>query len=347
MGPRLAREVRAVLRSVVGVELGHGQTEQRVVSEHDPEGRHRGLEPDADTAPGVLRQRHVGEVDDVDVEVHEEAPATGRGALQGGAGRRRRIGAQCVDADRPQVARGDRGALGRGALLGSGAEEHQVVVDEQRPPRARTGEALVGALDVEHVGDAHPVQRAVGDRARGVEVGVQVEVDQARLGAGRHRAGDRPDTDRAVPAQHHRQLARPQRVLHLRGDGPYAVDHGLGVHRARLAVVDAPAKARRVAAVARAQRLHEAGRPQRLRRVLQPTRERPRARPRAEDRDGRRHRTRAQAPISGGLAATPPVATTSARRRSASVSGSTSDAVARPVASMAGSSDLMVSARTV
>ena len=60
---RQARDVPAVLRPVVGVELGHGEAEQRVVRGQDVEGRQRRVEAHADAAPGVLRQRHVGEVD--------------------------------------------------------------------------------------------------------------------------------------------------------------------------------------------------------------------------------------------------------------------------------------------
>jgi hypothetical protein len=123
--------------------------------------------------------------------VDDERPPAGAGPLAGEPGRPARVGGQRGDVDRRQAARRDQLALGGRRLRRAVAEQHDVVVAQERPPRTNAGQPRIGARDIEQVGHAGPVERAVRHRRGGVEIGVQVEVDEAGLGARRHRAGDR------------------------------------------------------------------------------------------------------------------------------------------------------------
>jgi hypothetical protein len=68
------------------------------------------------------------------------------------------------------------------------------------------GEPVDGAVDVEHVRHAHPVQGAV-DRAVGhVEVSVPIDVDDTQPLDTMQKAGHGADTDRAVASEDHNRV---------------------------------------------------------------------------------------------------------------------------------------------
>jgi hypothetical protein len=78
---------------------------------------------------------------------------------------------------------------------------------------------------------------------------VEVQIDQSRVTTGRHGARHRSDPDRAVAAEHERELAFTNRGLDPRGDGHNALHHRVGVHRPWLFVVHAPAELPGVTAI--------------------------------------------------------------------------------------------------
>ena len=101
----------------------------------------------------------------------------------------------------------------------------------RRGPSPATSATSPG--QVEHVGDAHPVERAVGRRVRRLQVGVEVDVDQAQIGRTGEGSGDGADLHRAVAADHQRDAIELVRTAHAFGN--------VSPPRARLAKHASPA----------------------------------------------------------------------------------------------------------
>ena len=159
-------------------------------------------------AAPVLRQRHVGEVDDVDVEVDQQPVAALRHqrarALRGALG----VGRDVVDPDRRDPVARDRLALVRGGLLRPPPEQQDVLRRQQRRALPRARELRHRARVAEHVRHPHPVQRALGDDRGHVEVRVRVEVDEPDALAGARR-GRRPSRSRPCSRRRARARSRP------------------------------------------------------------------------------------------------------------------------------------------
>ena len=118
-----AAQAGPVLLAVQGVELGQRDgREARVAREHR-EGRERRVEGHPLPAPDVLRERRVRELDDVDVEVHDQALGRGGDELERARGRSGRIGGELVVRHAGQAEGVDAGALVRGGVLGIDAEQ--------------------------------------------------------------------------------------------------------------------------------------------------------------------------------------------------------------------------------
>ena len=104
---------RSVLGAVLGIQLGDRQRADARIAQHLGEGGERVVLAEAGIAPGVLRQRRVGEVDAVDVEVHGQAIARGE------RGERRARGCARIGGDvgprRPARGRGARSPRARAA----------------------------------------------------------------------------------------------------------------------------------------------------------------------------------------------------------------------------------------
>jgi hypothetical protein len=191
----------AALLGVGRVQLGDRQRRQLRRGEQDLERGEGAGQRQPLVAAGVLGERRVGEVDDVDVEVDEQplAAALERGERPGGRGGR--VGGDLVDRDPFEPAALDRRPLELGCLLGSPAEQQHLLVAQQRRSRPDPDQLRAGARLGQHVGHPHPVERPLADRAGDVEVGVGVEVEEADVAAARQLPGDRPDPDRAVAAE--------------------------------------------------------------------------------------------------------------------------------------------------
>ena len=77
--------------------------------------------------------------------------------------------------------------------------QHRSVTGERREP-------VDGAVDVKHVRNPHPIQRAV-DRAIGnVEVSVPIDVDETQPPNTISKAGNGADTNRAVTAENQNRV---------------------------------------------------------------------------------------------------------------------------------------------
>ena len=97
--------------------------------------------------------------------------------------------------------------------------------------------------------DAHPVESAVQRALRDVEVGVEVEVEEPDPIPARHRAGDRSDPDRAVAAQHEREVVAREHVGNAVGDRPSSGNDALEVLGERALAIGTPAEPGHVAAI--------------------------------------------------------------------------------------------------
>ena len=160
-------------------------------------------------APGVLRQRRVREVDHVGVKVNDQT-FCGFEHREGADGRAMRIRADLLDVDDGQAQPPNRLPLAWLGLLWAPGEEDDLLGREERDAAGDGGELGRGHFFVEHVRHPHPIERPFTDAGRDIEVGVEVEVDEADPAMPRV-PSDRPDADRAVAAKHERQLVGGRR----------------------------------------------------------------------------------------------------------------------------------------
>jgi hypothetical protein len=72
---------------------------------------------------------------------------------------------------------------------------------QKRSPGPHVGQAWLDAIDAENVGQPHPVQDAIASD-RGVEVTIQIDVDQTYRRIVAERSGDRSQFDGAIPAKY-------------------------------------------------------------------------------------------------------------------------------------------------
>jgi hypothetical protein len=211
----------------------------------------------------------------VDGDLRAARPEVGERSGRGS----RRIAGNGVDRDDLDAESVDLGAFELGGLVRAPSDEHDSVRVQQRAARSGAGETGHDALDIQHVGQTHPVQGALMDGGGNVEVGVAVEVGEARLPA---EGGDGADADRAVAADDQRQVPVGPRCGHARGRVADDVDHrGRGLGPGGVAV-RAPAEGRAIAAIGHVQSrstqcLPEARRPERGGRLLLARGERARA----------------------------------------------------------------------
>jgi hypothetical protein len=118
---------------------------------------------DGGTAIGVLGQRRVEEVDEVDVEVDGQT-VTGSKRREGGSGAAQRIRGGALHVDHGQPAVGDH--LSLEVCVRSEPEEADLLGAQHRAPTGKRSEPIDGAVDVEYVRHPHSVQGAI-DRAIG------------------------------------------------------------------------------------------------------------------------------------------------------------------------------------
>jgi len=161
--------------------------------------------------------------------------------------------------------------------------------------RADAGQGGETPFEIEHVGDAHPVERPLHDGTRHVEIAVKVEVHQVEVSSLERMGEHGSDPHRAVSSEDERDLAIRDRSSNILGVRPYARHHGVRVLRPGVIGVGHPAEERDVAVVDHlevriAQTLHQAGASQGCGRPLLTRGERSRAGWSADDPDLAIHR---------------------------------------------------------
>ena len=119
------------------------------------------LEPKSPVPASLLGDREVEEVQDVRVDVDEEALEASRPAVDDAPRRARRVGRHLRQPDLfdPEVSDRPSFEVGRAAVR----EQEDLIGAQHRRPRADPGEAGNGLQEAEQVGDAHPVERTVLD----------------------------------------------------------------------------------------------------------------------------------------------------------------------------------------
>jgi hypothetical protein len=264
-------------------EPGHRHAAEPRRLHQDLERANGGVVGEPFVAARVLGQRRVGEVDHVDVEVDEHPLGATVEQLEGARRRRGGVGADLLDRHDVDRAPLYRLALMRLGLLGAPSEQHHPVGLEQRSRGADLDELAFGVGLAEHVGEAHPVERA-GEHAHGhVEIGVEVEVNDPNALPGLDVSRHRPDSNRAIAAQYERGLAGAGRL----GDTARRIgddlDNPVEVLRPRVAAVGSPPPPLAVAAVVHleagvSKQIDQAGVAQRGRGLLLARRERAGAR---------------------------------------------------------------------
>jgi hypothetical protein len=156
----------------------------------------------------VFSERHVREIDDVDIEVHEQSIAAILDSLSRSKRGLFRAAGNLVDGDHRDVAAVDHGAFERRRLLVSPGEEDDLIGFEQRGADGHVHQFRRGSLLAQHVGQAHPVQGAFAHATWDVEVGVRVEVHESEPFSTCELTSDRADADRAVASEHQGGLSR-------------------------------------------------------------------------------------------------------------------------------------------
>ena len=126
-----------------------------------------------------LGDREVEVVQDVHVDVDQEAPEASRPALDHAAGGARRVSGHARQSDLFDPSFVDDPTLERRRVV-VGEEEH-LVRAQHRGPRTDPGEDGDRAIQAQQMGHAHPVEGTVLDAFRCVQVAVEVDVDKPEV----------------------------------------------------------------------------------------------------------------------------------------------------------------------
>ena len=223
---------------MVGVDLADGQGRPVRRGDELPKCGHELLETKSPVPTSLLGDREVEEVEDVRVDVDEEALEASRPAVDDPTRGTRRVRRHLRQRDLLDAELVDRPSLevGRAAVR----EQEDLFRAQHRRPRPDPGEAGNGVGEAEQVGDAHPVERAILDAQGCVQVGVVVDVDEPDIRRCTGGTGDRAELDGAVAAQHEHRSAVRQARAHLVRDR---------IHGPHVLRIDPPAEAGHVASV--------------------------------------------------------------------------------------------------
>ena len=194
---------------MIGIQLGDRQSRHARIEQNGRECRERRVLAEADVAPGVLRERRIREVDAVDVEMHSQTVAAGehRQRLSGGrAGSAATAATGIVTSPRLSIDSSSR----RRALIPRSCARKTIWSPSSSGMRGpKLTQLGRGLLIAEHVRDAHPVERAVDGRCPDVlrsPCRSRYTNPEPRPLHGEV-SGHRAEPDRAVAAEHERELA--------------------------------------------------------------------------------------------------------------------------------------------
>src|SRR5215217_2795084 len=193
---------QAVLgRGVLRVELGDGDRDKTFSGCQHLQCPEHHAERQPGVAGGVLGQGGIREVNDVNVEM--DHVALGAAFKQPERIRRHRFGIyrNVFDRETRQVEPLDLVPFPAGGLRAAVAEEHNPIRVDDRDASRGLSQARLAAADRQHVSEGHPIERAVANARRSVQVRVEVEVQEPDIADRRARAGDRADPDRAIAAE--------------------------------------------------------------------------------------------------------------------------------------------------
>jgi hypothetical protein len=163
-------------------------------------------------AVGILRQRGINEVEDVNIDVSGER--TRREMVKCSPSRTSWIGDERLAGGHVQAEPVRLLALPLGSHAGLHPEPCDLVGLEQRPGSKRVGEGVHATGQGQRVRQPHPVQSPVRGAFRGVDVVMAVDVQQSgSAGAQAPQGGHHPEHDRAVAAEHQSKVAARQQRL--------------------------------------------------------------------------------------------------------------------------------------
>jgi hypothetical protein len=234
---------------VVWVDLRDGQRTNAGVGDDRPKRRKRRVERDAARPIRVLRQRCVGEVDDVDVEVHHNRGVhveKGEGTFCGGYG----IGAHDVDRHTGEAKLVEDSPLPSRRRTEIVGEEQHALGCRQRLGSGEFAELSHRVGKGERVRDAGPVESTVENARRRVQVRVEIEVQPARTRLERlGRACECAESGRTVAPDDQRAPVARDRLRYAVANELGCLDDTIGVLGTWVGAVGSPTLDREVARV--------------------------------------------------------------------------------------------------
>lgn len=173
--------------------------------------------------PLLFSEWSIGEVEDVDVDVHRDVVVGERGECV--AGSRLRGGDHLLLCGDVQLQAEGVFAFEIGSLCGIDTEERDLAAPQERLIIERGRELGHRTGQVESVPESHPVQRTLHGGLGSVHVEVTVDVDQPARGAGVSlHAGDRAGGDGAVASDHQDASLTGDFGVHAVGEFPDGCD---------------------------------------------------------------------------------------------------------------------------